>query len=312
MQSLQLSGRYDTFLTVIYMRQKISGSLLLLLATVIWGSAFVSQSVGMDSVGPFTFQSVRCLLAVAALLAAVFLRDRNFLKFKSKQLWKAGFLCGSALFLASSLQQVGLIYTTAGKGGFITAMYIVLVPLIGFFLKKKTSKSTFFSIIPAVIGLYLLSGTDLSAINTGDLLMMGCAVAFAVQIICIDRFAGMLDSLSLNCVQSLVCAGYSLLCMFFGEDPKAEALLSCWLPLCHAGILSLGVAYTLQIVGQRVLEPTVASLIMSLESVFAVLFGWLILKETMSGTEIAGCILVFSAVILSQIPTKSKKSASSV
>lgn len=296
------------------MKQQLKGSLLLLLATVIWGSAFVAQSAGMDLIGPFTFQTVRCLLAVIALLPVIFLLDRKdrkhfFHKWADKRLWKTGILCGCALFFAQSLQQVGLVYTDAGKAGFITAMYIVIVPILGIFIKRKPSPAAIISIILAVIGLYLLSCVGVSQINIGDILMALCAVAFAVQITIVDRFAGNLDSIRLNCIQALVVTVLSAVFMFFTEKPQIQPIANCWLPLCYAGILSMGAAYSLQIIGQKSLEPTTASLIMSLESVFAVLSAWLILNERLAPWELAGCILVFAAVILSQIPVKLKSNA---
>ena len=291
------------------MKSKIRGISSLLIATLIWGSAFIAQSVGMDLVGPFTFQSFRCGLAVLFLVPLSLILDKGDLKkFKKKwldpKLWKGGLICGIALFAAASLQQVGLVYTDAGKAGFITAMYIVLVPILGLFLKQKPPKSAMLSVILAVIGLYLLSCLGVSEINKGDLLMMGCALAYAVQITCVDRVAGDLDGLRLNCVQAFVVMVLSVPCMFLTEQVVAANVIACWLPLCYAGVLSMGVAYTLQIVGQKSLEPTTASLIMSLESVIAALCGWLILKETMTGTELAGCCLVFAAVVISQLPEK--------
>lgn len=288
------------------MNKKLRGSLLLLLATVIWGSAFIAQSVGMELIGPFTFQAVRCGLAVLFLFPLSFLMERgkgSMQQWKNPKLWKAGLICGCALFVAASLQQVGLVYTDAGKAGFITAMYIVLVPILGIFRKQKPSPAVILSVILAVIGLYLLSCLNSEGINKGDLMVMDCALAFAVQITCIDVLAGDLDGVRLNCVQALVVAVLSVPFMAATETVEISNLLACWLPLGFAGILSMGVAYTLQIQGQKSLEPTTASLIMSLESVFAVLGGWLILKETMTLPEILGCCLVFSAVILSQLPS---------
>ena len=292
------------------MKKQLSGSISLLAATLIWGSAFIAQSVGMEHIGPFTFQTIRCGLAVLFLVPLSFLFDKGNRKvFREKwrdpKLWKAGCICGCALFVAASLQQVGLVYTDAGKAGFLTAMYIVLVPVLGLFLKQKPPKTTVFSVILAVAGLYLLSCLGVSEINKGDLLMMGCALAYAVQITCIDRLASDLDGLRLNCVQALVVTVLSVPFMAFTETVDVGNILICWLPLCYAGILSMGVAYTLQIVGQKHLEPTTASLIMSLESVIAALCGWLILKETMTVPELLGCGLVFAAVIISQLPEKS-------
>lgn len=291
------------------MRKQLRGSLSLLLATIIWGFAFVAQSVGMDKIGPFTFQAVRCTLAVLFLIPCSFLMElgkcsfrESLAKWKNPALWKVGLLCGSALFVAASLQQIGLVYTDAGKAGFLTAMYIVWVPVLGAFLGQKPRLTIIISVVMAVIGLYLLSCMGASGINKGDLFLMGCALAFAVQIRCIDRFAGSLDGLRLNCVQSLVVAVISMPFMAFTETVEVSNVLSCWQALCFAGILSMGVAYTLQVTGQKSLEPTTASLIMSLESVFAVLGGWWLLNESMTYWEITGCVLVFAAVVLSQLP----------
>ncbi|MBP3672416.1 MAG: DMT family transporter [Oscillospiraceae bacterium] len=291
------------------MKSKLKGSICLLLTTLIWGSAFIAQSVGMDYIGPFTFQAIRCGLAVLFLIPVIFLFDlgkrdgHSFIsRWKNAKLWKTGILCGCALFVAASLQQIGLQYTDAGKAGFITAMYIVLVPLCGLVLKKKPPVSSVFSVVIAVIGLYLLSCVGVSQINKGDLCLMGCALAFAVQITLIDVLAGDLDGLRLNCIQSLVCSFLSVPFMFLTETPSMSAILPCWLPICYAGILSSGVAYSLQIIGQKDMDPTAASLIMSLESVFAALFGWLLLHEVMNPTELCGCLLVFTAVVLSQLP----------
>lgn len=293
---------------VMHMKKRIQGSLCLLLGTVIWGSAFIAQSVGMDHIGPFTFQTFRCALAVVFLLVTATLFDLkkyglsgSLARWKKPALWKAGLICGAVLFIAASLQQMGLVYTDAGKAGFITAMYIVLVPVIGLFLRRKPPKTIVFSVLLAVAGLYLLSCMGASGINLGDLLLMGCALAFAVQITCIDRFAPEADGLKLNCIQALVVTVLSLPPMLLTETVEGASILACWPSLAFAGILSMGVAYTLQIVGQKHLEPAAASLIMSLESVFAALGGWLVLDETMTRWELTGCALVFAGVILSQL-----------
>ena len=296
------------------MKKQLRGCFFLLLATVIWGSAFVSQSVGMEHIGPFTFQAVRCLLAVIGLLPVIIISDKFkndgktfWSRWADLKLWKVGLLCGIPLFLACNLQQIGLVDTDAGKSGFLTAMYIVIVPVIGIFLKKKPSVMVPVSVVLAVAGLYCLSCVGVTQISTGDFLTLCCALMFAVQITFIDLFAQKADALRLNAIQALVCAVLSAVIMLFTEAPTWQAIVDCALPLAHAGFLSMGAAYSLQILGQQDLEPTTASLVMSLESVFAAVFGALILKETMSGWEILGCVLVFSAVILSQIPVKSKK-----
>lgn len=292
------------------MKQQLKGTFALLFATVIWGSAFIAQSVGMDLIGPFTFQTVRCSLAVVFLfpLSWIFEKDRNnfIKKWADPHLWKTGAVCGLALFAAAGLQQMGLVHTTAGKSGFITAMYIVLVPILGLFLKQKPPISAWFSVLLAVAGLYLLSCVGVTEVNIGDIMTLGCAFFFAVQITLIDRLAGDLDGIRLNCVQSFFCTLLSAAAMMMTEEPDMSNILRCWLPLGYAGILSMGVAYSLQIIGQKGLEPTVASLLMSLESVFAVLFAWLLLHEKMAPYELLGCGLVFAAVIISQLPAKEK------
>lgn len=296
------------------MKEKLKGSLALLGATVIWGFAFIAQSVGMDLIGPFTFQMVRCFLAVVFLIPCAFVLDigkcsvkQSAEKWKNPDLWKSGFICGCALFVASSLQQIGLVYTDAGKAGFITAMYIVLVPILGLFLGRKVPKSAAFSVLLAVVGLYLLSCLGVTEINKGDLFLMGCALAFSVQITCIDHFAADVDGFRMNCVQALTVALISIPFVIFTETVDITNLLACWGPLCFAGMLSMGLAYSLQIVGQKALEPTTASLIMSLESVFAVLGGWWLLGERMASHEMIGCTLVFAAVVISQMPEKRKR-----
>lgn len=290
------------------MKKQLSGLLALVSATVIWGSAFIAQSVGMDKIGPFTFQAVRCGLAVIFLflVSIPISGSKAFLSgWKNPALWKSGSICGLALFAASSLQQMGLVYTDAGKAGFLTAMYIVFVPFLGMFLGQKPGRNALLSLLPAVVGLYLLSCTGANGINKGDLLILGCAVCFSVQILLIDRHCEGLDGLKLNCVQALVVTVLSVPTALLTEKIDGNLILQCWLPLGYAGILSMGVAYTLQIVGQKRVAPTAAALVMSLESVFAVLFGWLLLKETMTPSELLGCLLVFSAVLLSQMPEKS-------
>lgn len=295
------------------MNKKLRGSISLLAATIIWGFAFIAQSVGMDLIGPFTFQAIRATLAVLFLIPCAFLLDigkcsvrESAEKWKNPQLWRVGLICGSTLFVAASLQQVGLQYTDAGKAGFITAMYIVIVPLLGLFLKRKPPKTALFSVLLAVVGLYLLSCVGVTEINKGDILILGCALAYAVQITCIDHLAGNIDGFRLNCVQSMVVAGLSLPFMIFTEAVDISNILACWGPLLFAGVLSMGIAYTLQIMGQKDLEPTTASLIMSLESVFAAVGGWWLLGETMTLWESAGCCLVFIAVIVPQLPEKKK------
>ena len=291
------------------MKKQLSGAIALLGATVIWGSAFIAQSVGMDKIGPFTFQAVRCFLAVVFLFpaSALFSRGKPFWKsWADPALWRSGVICGLALFAASSLQQIGLVYTDAGKAGFLTAMYIVFVPFLGLFVGQRPGRNALLSLIPAIVGLYLLSCTSVSGINKGDVLLLLCAVAFSVQILLIDRHCAGLDGLKLNCIQALVVTVLSVPWALLTETVDASLIAACWLPLGYAGIFSMGVAYTLQIVGQKRVAPSAAALLMSLESVFAALFGWLLLHETMTRAEVLGCALVFAAVVISQLPEKKK------
>lgn len=289
---------------------------MLLLATLIWGSTFIPQRMAMSGMPPFSFQAIRCTLGVLALIPVTIILDlpkkdgkTYFSRWKDKKLWLGGVLCGLTLFLACNLQQVGLVDTDAGKSAFLTAMYIVLVPIIGIFLKKKPSKMIPLCVLLAVVGLYFLSCVGVTRISTGDLLLIGCAMMFAVQITFVDTFAPQVDPIRLNLLQVAVCAVLSAVVAISTETTTFEAVLGNWFPLCYAGILSMGVAYTMQIFGQLELEPSSASLIMSLESVFAVIFGAIILHERMNGWEFLGCGLLFVSVILSQIklPSKNKE-----
>jgi len=293
------------------MNKKLLGSGSLLLATMIWGSAFVFQSVGMDHVGPFTFQAIRCAMAAVGLLPLIWLFDRRkkdgknfFSRFCDKRLWLAGVCCAIPLCAAVNLQQVALLWTDAGKAGFLTAMYIIFVPLLGLFLRRRVSPMIPVSVILGVAGLYFLSWTATGSINLGDYLLLGCALTFAVQILFVDHFAPKVDPLRLNCLQAGLCAVGSAVFMLFTETPTLNGIMEGWWSMAFAGFLSMGVAYSLQIIGQKHLEPAPASLIMSLESVFAALFGYFMLQEEMTTWELLGCLLIFIAVILSQIPIK--------
>ena len=297
------------------MKKQFSGAILLLLCTMIWGLAFVAQSVGMDYIGPFTFQAIRCALAVIGLLPICMIIDRfkkdgkTFLcRWKDKKLWVAGVLCGIPLFLGCNLQQLGIVETDAGKSAFLTAMYIIIVPILGIFLKRKPSKIIPLCVLLATGGLYFLSCFGTAKISTGDLLLLGCAFAFAVQIIMVEFFGLNVDAIRLNIIQAFVCAVLSAVIMFFTETPTFKAIGSCALPLAYAGFLSMGIAYFFQILGQKSVDLSVTSILLSTESVFAVIFGALILGERMTIYELIGCALMLSAVILSQIPFKKKPS----
>ena len=295
------------------MSKRMIGNLLLVLAAMIWGAAFVAQSVGMDYVEPFTFQAVRSLLGSLVLLPVIALMDKKGNAKKpvtprqKKDLLVAGCSCGIFLFIACALQQVGLLYTAPGKSGFITSLYIILVPIFGIFLGKRLSPWVIGSVILGVVGLYLLCGGGSFSMGKGELLTLGCAAAFSFHILTVDRFSTRVDGIRLSSLQFFVCSLLSAVCMVIWEHPDWTNLLRCWLPIAYTGILSAGVGYTLQIVAQEHTEPAVASLLMSLESVFSVIFGWLLLKQGLSGPELLGCALVFAGVILAQLPTKEAK-----
>ena len=288
--------------------KQFRGALLLTLTALIWGTAFVAQSLGMDHLGPFTFNGVRNFVAALALLPVIlFLRRRKSPVAQPgaagnyrKTLWLGGVLCGVALAVASSLQQIGIQFTTAGKAGFLTALYIVVVPLLGLFFKKRVGLNIWISVVIAAVGTYLLSIKENFTIGTGDLFVILCAVAFSVHILLIDRFSPLVSGVELSCVQFLTCGVLCTVAAFIMEQPNWNDILLSLGPILYTGLMSSGVGYTLQIIGQKDTPPAVASLIMSLESVFAALSGWLILGESMSPKEAFGCVLVFAAVFLAQ------------
>ena len=294
------------------MKKQLRGSAYLLLATIFWGSTFVAQDAAMNYIQPFTFQAVRTLVGALCLLPVIYMMDRkdgrSFTKgWMDPKLWKAGVLCGIPLFLAGNLQQLGIGEgTDPGKAGFLTTMYILFVPLIGIFRKEKAPKLLPISLVLAVAGLYFLSFSGMARISSGDLLLLSCAFAYAVQIIVVDNYVNSVDAVRLNAIQILVASLLTWVLMLTIDKPTVSAIGSCWLPILYAGILSSAVAFTLQIVGQKDLPPSLASLIMSLESVFAVLTG-LLFGDTMRTEEIIGCFLMFTAVILCQLPNPKKK-----
>lgn len=286
-------------------------SLLLLLTATIWGVAFVSQSVGMDYVGPFTFNAVRSLVGAAVLVPCIALLKKMqkedgthkiHKKEDRKTLLTGGICCGVILALASSFQQFGIKYTTVGKAGFITAMYIVLVPLFGIFLKKKLGIQVGISVVIAVAGLYLLCMTESFRLEPGDALVLVSALIFSFHIMVIDHFSPLVDGVKMSCIQFFTCGILCGICMFLFEEPKLSMLFAAWKPILYAGVMSCGVGYTLQIIGQKGMNPTVASLIMSLESVISVLAGFVLLGEVLSRRELFGCVLMFVAIILAQLP----------
>lgn len=287
---------------------------MLILTAFIWGTAFVAQSVGMDYLGPFTFNGVRSLIGGVALIPCIWILQK--LNDKSdpvteernrKDLLIGGISCGVLLFAASSLQQVGIQYTTAGKAGFITAFYIVFVPVLGIFLGKKIGWKVWTAVILALAGLYFLCITERFTIGKGDIFLFACALVFSLHILVIDYFSPKVEGVKMSCIQFLVCGIISLPFMFLLEIPKMGAIVDAAWPLLYAGVLSCGVAYTLQIIGQKNVNPAIASLILSLESCFSVLAGWVILGEKLSVRESIGCILMFAAIILAQLPDKKDK-----
>lgn len=282
-------------------------ALLLLLTATIWGVAFVAQSVGMDYVGAFTFNAVRNVIGGLVLIPTILLFGRKSKGVSTdtkngaqrKHTLIAGIWCGVCLFVASTLQQIGIQYTTVGKAGFITAMYIVLVPLLGIFLHKKVGFRVWLAVAIAVVGLYVLcvKPGEFSA-QMGDLLVLLCAVAFSVHIMVIDHFAPTCNGVKMSCIQFFTCAVLSSIGMFLFETPDIDSILQAWIPILYAGALSSGVGYTLQIVGQKGMNPTVASLILSLESTISVIAGWLILGQELSARELMGCAMVMIAIVI--------------
>lgn len=296
------------------MSTQLRHSLLLLLTALIWGVAFVAQSVGMDYVGPFTFTASRSLIGAVVLLPVIWFRTRKetavrteqkrpeVYKHKKRILLVGGIVCGVFLCIATNLQQIGLQYSTVGKSGFVTAMYIVLVPILGIFLRKGIDIRKVISVVLAVCGLYLLCMTGGNfSIGKGDIFTILCALAFSLQILSVDHFAPKVDCVKLASLQFLVCGICSCVPMLLFEHPHFAQLAAAWMPILYAGILSNGVAYTLQIVAQKGLNPTVASLIMSLESVISVLAGWIILHQTLTKRELVGCVFMFAAIIIVQL-----------
>lgn len=280
---------------------------LLLLASMIWGSAFVAQSVGMDYVGPFTFLAARSYLGFAVLAAFLVFRDRHqgfgFGKKPAPALLWGSICCGTALFGASILQQIGIQFTTVGKAGFLTSLYVILVPFLALLVFRRTLPGQLWVCAGlSLAGMYLLCLTGPVGFTRGDWLILLCAVGFAVQILVIDRFAPMTDPVKLSCGQFLVVALLSTLPALVLERPGPAVLAQAWTSIAYAGILSSGVAYTLQVVAQRDCDPTVCSLVMCLESVFSALFGWLLLGQVLSLREALGCALMFAAIVLSQLP----------
>ena len=294
-------------------------SILLIMTALIWGVAFVAQSSGGDAVGPYTFNCIRSFIGSIVLIPVIKLSDRLHWTRKKpesredkRNLLISGISCGIVLALASNLQQVGIwLGTPVGKAGFLTACYTILVPILGLFIKKKCGWNIWLGVMIAVVGLYLLCINGSFSIQFSDLLLLLCALSFAIQILIIDHYVDMVDGVRMSCIQFLVCGVISAVPMFFVDMGLSAAEVSewaraladpyAWIPILYAGVMSCGIAYTFQIIGQRGMNPTVASLLMSLESVFSVLAGWVLLNQALSVREIFGCVLIFGAVVLAQL-----------
>lgn len=289
--------------------------MLLLLTAAIWGVAFVAQSVGMDYVGPCTFNCARFLIGGLFLLPCMAVlkkinppeQGRKKLTGKErKTLITGGVCCGLALCTASTLQQMGIMYTTVGKAGFITACYIVIVPVLGLFFGKKCGIFVWIGVALALAGLYFLCITETLSIGRGDVLVFLCAIVFAVHILVIDYFSPRADGVKLSCIQFFISGAICGVLMLVFEKPQISQLLMAWQPILYAGVMSCGVAYTLQVIGQKGMNPTVASLILSLESVISVLAGVALLGQKLSAREITGCVLMFAAILLAQLPQRKR------
>ncbi|MGN1267554.1 MAG: DMT family transporter [Dorea sp.] len=286
---------------------------MLLLTAFIWGTAFVAQSVGMDHLGPFTFNGVRNIIGGTALLPCIWLlnkingKSEESVEGTKKDLIVGGIACGLCLFVASSLQQIGLQYTTAGKAGFITACYIIIVPVLGIFLRKKIGWKVWLAVMIALAGLYFLCLTESFTIGRGDGIIFLCAIVFSLHILVIDHFSPKVDGVKMSCIQFFVCGLISIPFMFILEEPTVNGIMQSMMAILYAGVLSSAVAYTLQIVGQKNVDPAIASLILSLESCFSVLAGWMLLGQKLSVRESIGCVLMFAAIILAQLPDKKKE-----
>ncbi len=299
--------------------KQLRSSLLLVLTAGIWGVAFVAQTSGGDAVGPFSFNFVRFIIGSAVLLPVIGVLDKTGLstrrpetKEDRKKLWISGIMVGIALFLAANAQQLGIyLGAPVSKAGFLTALYIILVPILGIFIKKKCGWNIWLGVGISVVGLYFLCMSGGFGFQLMDLALMASAFLFSIQILLIDHYSPQVDPVRLSSIQFLVCGLFSAIPAFavdvprsggFGEWIDAFASWEAWIPILYAGVLSSGVAYTLQVVAQPGLNPTIASLIMSFEAVFGSLAGWLLLKQTMSTREIFGCILMFTAIVIAQLP----------
>lgn len=331
--------------------KQLRSSLMLALTALIWGVAFVAQSVGMDYVGPFTFNAARFIIGGLVLIPCIYFfgkgrgaeegqdkrgdrcgqgcrdgqeswnggrdeqadrsaqeyRDAEKARFKMGVM--GGICCGFFLCFAAMLQQIGVSYTSVGKAGFITSLYIIIVPVLGLFMKKKVAANIWVSVAIATVGMYLLCMTEGLSIGRGDFYVFLGSIGFSFHILVIDYFSPKADGVLISCVQFFTAGIISAVFMFLLENPQWSLILAAAAPILYAGVMSCGIAYTMQVVAQKNIEPTVASLIMSLESVFSLLAGWVLLNQVLLPKEQLGCVLVFAAIVLAQIPGKNMKKA---
>ncbi|MCQ2545257.1 MAG: DMT family transporter [Clostridia bacterium] len=313
------------------MLKQLKGDALLMLTAIIWGTSFVAQKEGMDLIGPFAFNGTRTVIGALVLIPVILILDRirknraiaegtyvepskEEMKEGNKTLIIGGICCGLALFTAGNVQQIGIFYTSVAHSGFITALYVVIVPILGLFVRKKVTPVMWGCVIAAAVGLYLLCipATGFGSINIGDIIIFLCAICFAIHILVIDYFSPKVDGVKLSCIQFFVAGILSLIVTpiinpALGFDiPTVSTMLGSWLPVLYSGVLSCGVAYTLQIVAQKDTDPTIASMILCLESVFALIAGMIILGEMMSFREIIGCVVMFAAIVVANLPAKEK------
>lgn len=305
-------------------KKTLIGNFMLITTSIIWGTAFVAQRVGMDHIEPFTFGASRYILAALTLLPVIYFLDSRKKKKnlangiddtltaeekKEERLayLKGGATCGCVLFIASSLQQIGLVDTSAGKAGFITALYIVLVPIFGIFLKKKVRALTWLGVALATVGLYLLCINEGFKFEFGDLIIFIGSFFWTGHILCCDHFTEKSDPVKLSVVQFFVTFFLSAIAMFLFESPNWTGIIECMMPIIYCGVFSAGIGYTLQMVAQKDTDPTIASLILSLEAVFGALGGYFLLNELLTTKELLGCIIMFTAIIIAQIPSKEKE-----
>ncbi|MBE6642217.1 MAG: DMT family transporter [Ruminococcaceae bacterium] len=286
--------------------KRIRAAVMLTAAALVWGAAMSFQSDAMNDVEPLTFQATRFLLGGTVLLPLVFFlgkedpgRQRS--DYDPKGVFVGGAVCGLFLMIACTLQQFGIIYTTVGKAGFLTSLYIIVVPIMGIFLKKRVGLNVWIGVVLALIGMYLLCMKESLVLSRGDTLVFICALVFSFQIMAIDKYAAIYNGLKLSCIQFYVCGILSAVLMLIFEEPSIGAILKAWVPVLYTGVFSCGIGYTFQTIAQKDLNPAVASIIMSLESVFAALFGWIILGQKMSSREIIGCVVMFAAIMVAQV-----------